>query len=64
MKQMWILALLGLGMVTAPAALAGAQQEKMKACNKEAKEKSLKGDDRKKFMKGCLSSQGEGGKKK
>ena len=33
-----------------------AQQEKMKACNKEAGEKSLKGDDRKKFMSTCLSS--------
>jgi hypothetical protein len=33
-----------------------AQQEKMKACNKEAGEKSLKGDDRKKFMSTCLSN--------
>ena len=33
-----------------------AQQEKMKACNREAGEKSLKGDDRKKFMSTCLSS--------
>ena len=33
-----------------------AQQEKMKACNKEAGEKQLKGDDRKKFMSTCLSS--------
>ncbi len=32
-----------------------AQQEKMKACNKEAGEKSLKGDERKKFMSICLS---------
>ena len=32
------------------------QQEKMKACNKEAGEKSLKGDERKKFMSTCLSS--------
>jgi hypothetical protein len=30
-----------------------AQQERMKACNKEAGEK--KGDDRKKFMSTCLS---------
>lgn len=34
-----------------------AQQDKMKACNKEAGEKSLKGDERKKFMSTCLSSQ-------
>ena len=32
-----------------------AQQEKMKNCNKEAKEKALKGDERKVFMKKCLS---------
>jgi len=31
------------------------QQEKMKACNKEAGEKHLKGDERKKFMSTCLS---------
>lgn len=33
-----------------------AQQEKMKACNKEAGEKQLKGDERKKFMSTCLSN--------
>ncbi|MDO8413186.1 MAG: PsiF family protein [Gallionellaceae bacterium] len=31
-----------------------AQQEKMKACNMTAKEKALKGPDRKAFMKACL----------
>ena len=31
------------------------QQEKMKACNKDAGEKKLKGDERKAFMKDCLS---------
>jgi psiF repeat len=30
------------------------QQEKMASCNKEAADKSLKGDDRKKFMSECL----------
>ena len=35
---------------------AGPQQEKMKTCNKEAKEKQLKGDERKLFMKNCLSA--------
>ena len=43
----------------APAAAAsgkkGAQQEKMKSCNKDAGEKKLKGDERKAFMKDCLS---------
>ena len=33
-----------------------AQQEKMKACNREAGEKKLAGDERKKFMSSCLSS--------
>ncbi|MBE0613417.1 MAG: PsiF repeat-containing protein [Burkholderiales bacterium] len=32
----------------------GAQQSKMGDCNKEAKAKDLKGDERKKFMSGCL----------
>jgi hypothetical protein len=31
-----------------------AQQEKMGACNKEAGEKQLKGDERKQFMRDCL----------
>jgi hypothetical protein len=33
-----------------------AQQEKMKTCNADAKTKSLAGDERKKFMKECLSA--------
>ena len=32
------------------------QQGKMADCNKEAKEKALKGADRKAFMKSCLSN--------
>lgn len=32
------------------------QQNKMKACNADAKTKALKGDERKTFMKGCLSA--------
>lgn len=32
-----------------------AQKEKMKACNAEAKSKQLKGQERKDFMKACLS---------
>ncbi|MCL2657097.1 MAG: PsiF family protein [Betaproteobacteria bacterium] len=31
-----------------------AQQEKMAACNKEAGDKQLKGDERKQFMRDCL----------
>jgi hypothetical protein len=38
------------------AALAGTQQDKMRSCNKEAKQKALKGDERRTFMKSCLSS--------
>ncbi|MEQ1668706.1 MAG: PsiF family protein, partial [Sulfuriferula sp.] len=33
-----------------------AQQEKMGTCNKDAAAKSLKGDERKAFMKSCLSN--------
>ena len=32
-----------------------AQQSRMKSCNAEAKEKGLKGQERKDFMKTCLS---------
>ncbi len=32
------------------------QQNKMKTCNAEAKTRALKGDERKAFMKECLSS--------
>ncbi len=35
---------------------ASPQQSKMADCNKEAKEKAMKGDDRKAFMKSCLSN--------
>ena len=34
-----------------------AQQEKMKACSAEATTKALKGDERKKFMSGCLKAE-------
>ena len=33
-----------------------AQQSKMTTCNKEAGEKALKGDERKKFMSECLKA--------
>ena len=38
----------------APVTMAGPQQEKMKSCNTEAQGK--KGDERKAFMKECLSA--------
>ena len=35
------------------------QQEKMKTCNADAKAKALAGEERKTFMKGCLSAGGD-----
>ncbi|MEZ0317386.1 MAG: PsiF family protein [Methylophilaceae bacterium] len=32
------------------------QQSKMKSCNADPKAKTLKGDERKAFMKACLSN--------
>jgi hypothetical protein len=37
-----------------PTAAQKKQQERMKACNAQADDKKLKGDDRKKFMSSCL----------
>jgi hypothetical protein len=34
------------------------QQQKMSDCNKQAGEKKLAGDERKKFMSACLSAEG------
>lgn len=42
-----------------PAHAETAQQQKMKTCNTEATQKSLKGDERKTFMSQCLSSKTE-----
>ncbi len=39
-----------------PTKTGGTQKNKMKTCNKEAGEKSLKGNERKKFMSACLSN--------
>ena len=44
----------------APSAAQLAQQDKMKSCNAQAKEKGLKGDARKAFMKECLSGKTTG----
>ncbi len=45
-------------MIATPAAAKEAtpQQEKMKVCNTDAGSKNLKGDERKAFMKSCLSA--------
>ncbi len=55
-----------LSLGVAPVAIAApAQQNKMKACNEQANEKGFgegKGDERKTFMKDCLSTKsGKGG---
>ena len=57
MKRLLVLtaaSLFALGL--ASTAMAGTQQDKMKSCNAEAKTKALKGDERKAFMKECLSA--------
>ena len=52
MKKLIALACLGFAFIVSAPAFAGAQQEKMKGCNKEAK--GMKGDERKAFMSKCL----------
>lgn len=53
MKKFIALTVMGLMFSVSAPVMAGAQQEKMKACNVEAK--GMKGDERKTFMKACLS---------
>ena len=60
MKKMLIALCLSAGLA-APAFAAdekapSAQQSKMATCNKEAGDKALKGDERKKFMSDCLKA--------
>lgn len=52
MKKLIALACLSFAVVVSAPAFAGAQQEKMKGCNVEAK--GMKGDERKAFMSKCL----------
>lgn len=66
MKKLFSLLALGLSLslgaahaADAPAAKT-AQQTKMGACNADAKTKALKGDERKAFMKDCLSAKPDG----
>jgi len=51
-----LILLIALATLTVPALADTAQQDKMKACNADATAKSLKGDERKKFMSECLSA--------
>lgn len=57
MKKLIAMTCLGFVFATSTPAFAGAQHEKMKGCNKEAK--GMKGDERKAFMKKCLSKEYE-----
>ncbi|MBI5430775.1 MAG: PsiF repeat-containing protein [Nitrosomonadales bacterium] len=54
MKSLIALACFSIAFVVSAPAFSGEQQEKMKGCNKEAKEGGLKGDERKAFMSKCL----------
>jgi hypothetical protein len=56
MKKMIALVAMGFMFTLAAPVMAGEQQNKMKTCNAEAKGK--KGDERKAFMKACLSKGG------
>jgi len=57
-------ALLGLCLIALPVFADNPQQEKMKDCNAQASKKELKGDDRKAFMKSCLSAGGAAAEEK
>ena len=65
-RSIW-LATLGAVLATAtlvqPAAADNTQQTKMTTCNADAKSKGLSGDDRKSFMKTCLSANSGGDSK-
>lgn len=52
MKKLIALVCMGFAVAVSAPAFAGAQQEKMKGCNAEAK--GMKGDERKAFMSKCL----------
>lgn len=56
MKKMIALVVMGLMFAVSAPAFAGEQQNKMKTCNADAKGKA--GDERKAFMKACLSKGG------
>jgi psiF repeat len=60
-RSMWLTTLsaalvLGAAAVALPAAAENSQQAKMTSCNADATAKGLSGDDRKAFMKSCLSA--------
>ena len=60
-KSLWVAAastLLALGALSFDVQAENAQQSKMTSCNADAKTKNLSGDERKTFMKSCLSAGG------
>jgi len=59
MKKILTLLALGMALTVGVAHAASDQQNKMKTCNADAKTKDLKGDERKAFMKECLSAKKE-----
>ena len=54
MKKLFTLVCMVSVLVVSASAFATSQQDKMKGCNKEAKESALAGDARKVFMSKCL----------
>src|SRR5579859_6054293 len=56
MKFILLGAVLAAAVLTQPALADNSQQQKMTTCNADAKTKGLTGDDRKTFMKSCLSA--------
>jgi uncharacterized membrane protein len=65
MKHLISITSLAVGLLVSPFAMAEgntAQQDKMKTCNADAKAKSLAGEERKAFMKTCLSNKADGAK--
>ncbi|OGS90751.1 MAG: PsiF repeat-containing protein [Gallionellales bacterium GWA2_60_18] len=55
MKKLIALACTGFVFAVSAPAFASPQQDKMKGCNEEARQMGVKGDERKAFMKKCLS---------
>lgn len=51
---------LSLAMLALPAFAQQTQQDRMKTCNADAAKRELKGEERKTFMKDCLSAKKEG----
>jgi len=64
MSKTFTLIFIGFAFIISLPAFAADQQDKMKSCNKEAKEEGLKGDERKTFMSKCLKSDRKEARKK